>query len=158
MATSIALMLDSHSSSESDYGSDFSIEEEGIVNQLLENLRNNNTTPPNNPANTASSWSPAQIALHADTNAKIADEQSILLPSYEVGDQHRVAGLPVQPEDAGKTKTPAINRGEYSSDSNTRPTTHALPPMLSGGVQYPDRTFPKRHLFTYVRLTKGVSN
>ncbi|KAI0128067.1 exonuclease V [Hypoxylon sp. NC0597] len=137
MTTSVAPMLGSHSSGESDYGSDFSIEEEGIVNQLLENL-GNNATPPNNLANTASSWSPTQIALPADTDAKIADEPYISLPAFEQGGRRRVAGLSGHPEDASKTKTRVIKREEYSSNSTTRPTTHALPYMPSGGVQYPD--------------------
>ncbi|KAL7627232.1 hypothetical protein AAE478_001421 [Parahypoxylon ruwenzoriense] len=46
MATSIAPVLQKNGSRESDYGSDFSLGEEDIVNELLEDLKNKTTSSP----------------------------------------------------------------------------------------------------------------
>ncbi|XXG99509.1 hypothetical protein Hte_005848 [Hypoxylon texense] len=54
MASTVAPILDRHSSGESDYGSDFSVGEEDIVNQLLEGL-GSKTASPTIPTSTTSS-------------------------------------------------------------------------------------------------------
>ncbi|KAI1410358.1 exonuclease V [Hypoxylon sp. FL1857] len=113
MATSVSSVLDGNRSVESDYGSDFSIEEEDIVNQLLEDL-SNNKTPSNNLNGT-------------DTDAETVDE----LP---------VAGLRSLSDNvpSGKIKAPPINQGRYIRDSIARPTIHAPSSMPLDSVQYPD--------------------
>ncbi|KAI0831030.1 exonuclease V [Hypoxylon sp. FL0890] len=138
MATSVASMLDSHNSPESDYGSDFSIEEEGIVNQLLEDLRSNATSL-NNPTSAASS--PAHSTLPAYIDAKVPDELSISLPFFGKGDQYHVAGLRSHLENAlpnTLVTAPAVKRGRHSSDSADRSTIRAPAFTPFGGVQYPD--------------------
>ncbi|KAI1775538.1 exonuclease V [Hypoxylon cercidicola] len=108
---SVAPILDRHGSGESDYGSDFSVGEEDIVNQLLQDL-GSKTASPTHPTSTASS--PA-------------------LP-LEPQDRHHSPDLRIRSESAlpGKAKATAVLPTTIQS------AEHATPSIPFSDVQYPD--------------------
>ncbi|KAI0888543.1 exonuclease V [Annulohypoxylon maeteangense] len=145
MATSVAPMMGGNGPDESDYGSDFSIGEEVIVNRLLEDIRNKSGSPSES---TSSFSSPTQFTLPIDTDAKASGTLSTLLPPPKLENLHFGSGqrnystgtLP------RKSSASANNRRQYSDESNTRSNTNhsndanASTPLHipSDDVLYPD--------------------
>ncbi|KAI1208498.1 exonuclease V [Annulohypoxylon truncatum] len=129
MATSVAPMsvLDGNNLDESDYGSDFSVGEEVIVNQLLEDIRNKSASP----SESASTFSsPPQSASPRHTVAKAPGNLSVLSSS---------PGRSIDTL-SNKANAPARSRRQYSDDSNTglNANTHAPLHIPSDDVRYPD--------------------
>lgn len=141
MATSITSVLDDDSFVESDYGSDFSIGEEGIVNQLLDNLGGKCALPSKT---TGPASSPPQFVIPGGNDAQALDNQSIISnpptrePEKGFKYQQNVSGL--RNNSAG-VRFGTINGMERSGDSTTRST--AREPRLAslGSIHYPDREF-----------------
>ncbi|KAI1134447.1 exonuclease V [Hypoxylon sp. FL0543] len=130
-------MMGSRSSAESDYGSDFSIEEESIVNQLLEDLGNNTVSLKDTISIASGS---AQITLPVGTDVKVANELSTSLLFFEKGDQRHGAGLRVTSENVvpGNIEAHAVGRGQHGRHSIPPSTMRAPSSIQMGGIQYPD--------------------
>ncbi|KAI1382707.1 exonuclease V [Hypoxylon trugodes] len=156
MATFISPILGRDGSPESDYGSDFSLGEEGIVNQLLEDLGNSTASPSQS---TSTDTSYTQFVLPADVATKVASGLSN--PSLFFGKEHRhrVLDSHSPPENAPQreVKTSASNRTEYHDDPTTHPTALAQPSAALDDVQYPDlsRVLPDTNTITIPELASS---
>ncbi|KAI1098735.1 exonuclease V [Jackrogersella minutella] len=140
MATSIAPILHGDSSDESDYGSDFSLEEEGIVNQLLDSI-GTKTTSSSELASTSSS--PSQFALPTDTNIK-SDNNSSTIPSLERQNVLYGLGLHSHSENTLPNKakgTASGSREQYGGNYAARRAVRAPSPIPLDGIQYPDLSY-----------------
>ncbi|CAJ2514277.1 Uu.00g023960.m01.CDS01 [Anthostomella pinea] len=127
---------------DSDYGSDFSVGEEGIVHQLLENLGNANVNADANATvskSTDSAADTADASLEADIRAAVA---AGLFMSSPVGQdpQNHVPSPAPKPSImlSAHAKTPAPARGKSHSDAVTRQSLLGQQSLPMDGIQYPD--------------------
>ncbi|KAI1086404.1 exonuclease V [Rostrohypoxylon terebratum] len=122
----------------SDYGSDFSVGEEVIVNKLLQDIRNKASSP----SETTSAFpSSVQSNSPTDTNVKFPVNPHVLLPHeprdqyHESDRRHReMAALP------NKANPPPSSRGQCNDDPNRPSNANISSPLhlLSDDVRYPD--------------------
>ncbi|KAI0109729.1 exonuclease V [Daldinia grandis] len=137
MAPSVAPTLDDDG--ESDYGSDFSIGEEDIVNKLLTDLGNNTPLLNNSTStapNSAQLGSPvvSPIASPTSTTATTASSLSIPPASLIRDDKHHASNLCTHPNGALPSRIEEPTTAHESLNS-TLYVTSSLP---LGSVQYPD--------------------
>ncbi|KAI1652955.1 exonuclease V [Daldinia decipiens] len=141
MAPPAAATLDD--GGESDYGSDFSIGEEDIVNKLLEDL-GNNTSSLSNTTTTAHDYtqfvspvvSPVASPTSTTTTTTITTASSLSIPPVPLAkdDKYRASSLCTRPNGTLPTKIEQSTAAHESLNSNPRVTS----PLPLGGVQYPD--------------------
>ncbi|KAI1455923.1 exonuclease V [Annulohypoxylon moriforme] len=142
MATSVAPVLSGNGRDDSDYGSDFSLGEEVIVNQLLEDIKNK-TIPSSESTSLLSS--PARIASPINTDAKIAGSSFTLSPPPELENLQHEPGQPGPSKDIlpGKTSaSPSSSRRQSRHESSIRSIANAnasAPVRIpSDDIRYPD--------------------
>ncbi|KAI0892747.1 exonuclease V [Annulohypoxylon nitens] len=143
MATSIASVpvLGETHLYESDYGSDFSVGEEVIVNKLLQDIRNKASSPSETTSTFPSPVRSTSPTDTIDTNVKVAQSLPVLLPpelesqKHELDQRHREMGTL-----SNKANPSPGSRRKYNDDSNhiSSAITSSLQHFSSDDVQYPD--------------------
>ncbi|KAH9994592.1 exonuclease V [Xylariaceae sp. FL0662B] len=144
MATSLVSISDGDSTRESDYGSDFSVGEENIVNRLLENLKATTTTTTPTAVTTATTTptgsvlDPTQSVLSVDLDNTIPANSFSSLPAIR-RDQYHVSTIPSpwgSALSANANSHTGIGGKHISDDtSSSRPSSWSV---SLDGVQYPD--------------------
>ncbi|KAI1083380.1 exonuclease V [Whalleya microplaca] len=137
IATSFASIPDGDSLTESDYGSDFSIGEEHIVNRLLEDLTTNTPAPSVPKASSLSDTAQSVLAVDLDT----AIAASLFAPSSPITGGQCHASNPRRPPEAtlsGNSKRPTGMGGPCANDNTSSLSTPSPRSMSTDGVRYPD--------------------
>ncbi|OTB00572.1 hypothetical protein M426DRAFT_235324 [Hypoxylon sp. CI-4A] len=157
MASPVVPILDGDFSDESDYGSDFSIGEEGIVNQLLQEL-GDTTKLPSKPTSPDSSSDHFASLVTIDVLDSLPQPLSSAAKEQQLHELHSPSRSEhVQPD---KRKTSPTNNGQYSSDSITKSAACEPSSAPLGDVRYPDREFSGQDMpyELLLRFLHGTTN
>ncbi|OTB09921.1 hypothetical protein K445DRAFT_323518 [Daldinia sp. EC12] len=137
MASSAAPTLDGDGDGdgESDYGSDFSIGEENIVNKLLEDLGNKNPLLSNH-TTTAPNFTHlvSPVASPTSTIAATAGSLSVSSASPQQENKHHASSLYARSEDVLPARAQAPAAGQELRNS----IPYVTPSLPLGSVKYPD--------------------